>query len=99
MPIMGDYGKERNCFNCSTSHRKNLKVAAALSLMSETVDFADTYVDFLLFYSKKMPNDFLLFYSKKKPNGSTEIRTHYPWIRFQHNNILRPSGQGHLCSS
>jgi hypothetical protein len=37
-------------------------------------------------------NSTILYY------GPAEIRTHDPWIRFQHNNIQRPSDHGYPAS-
>jgi hypothetical protein len=51
-------------------------------LMLEIVDFAD----------------FIIIFAENKPNAPTEIRTHDPCIRFQHNNIQRPSGYGYSAS-
>jgi hypothetical protein len=51
-------------------------------LMSEIVDFAD-----FIIYSTVLG-----LFLPKKPRSPTETRTHDPWIRFQHNNIQRPSG-------
>jgi hypothetical protein len=36
--------------------------------------------------------------SEKKPNGPTGIRTHDPWIRFQHKYSERPSDLGYSAS-
>jgi hypothetical protein len=35
---------------------------------------------------------------EKKPVDPAEIRTHDPWIRFQCNNIQRPSDPGYSAS-
>jgi hypothetical protein len=57
-------------------------------MMLEIMDFADSNI-----------NSTILYYSiRKKAIGPAEIRTHGPWIRFQHNNNQRPSDHGYPAS-
>jgi hypothetical protein len=57
-------------------------------LMSEIIDFADSYTYSTILY----------FFFEKEPIGLAEIRTHDPWIRVQHSNIQRPSDHGYSVS-
>jgi hypothetical protein len=57
-------------------------------LMPETVDFAIFTIE----------STILCYFLQKKANDAIEIRIHGPWIRFQHNNVQRPSGHGYSAS-
>jgi hypothetical protein len=57
-------------------------------LMSETTGFADSNINSTVLY----------YFIRKKPIGPTEIRTHDPWIQFQHKNIQRASDHGYSAS-
>jgi hypothetical protein len=57
-------------------------------LMPNTVDFTDSVTD----------STYLYYFVRKKPNGPNGIRTHNPWIRFQHKYSERPSDLGSSAS-
>jgi hypothetical protein len=57
-------------------------------LMPNTVDFTDSDID----------STHLYYFVRKKPNRPTGIRTHDPWIQFQHKYSERPSDLGYSAS-